>query len=186
MHLKIEDIYEILNGPSERKELLLEHIKNCKRCRELFEIRKSFINSIRNIKRVSIPSDFSSEVIFEIEKRKSFLKRLSFALSSIPILISSLLVLSISTSGFPREDLSHLVNQYISIALKLFKFFIKIAMGFNKIVSSSLEIFKKFSSASSSLAIPIFAIFIILILSSILFLILLNYFPLRGVRDENS
>jgi hypothetical protein len=38
---------------------------------------------------------------------------------------------------------------------------------------------KKFTSASSSLALPIFAIFLILTFSTILFLILLNYLPLK-------
>ncbi len=178
MHLKIEDIYELLNGASERKEFLMEHIKNCSRCRESFEIRKRVIHSMRNIEKISIPSDFHSHIIFEIEKRRSFLKKLSIALTSFPVFILSLLVVLISISGFPEEELFLLANQY--------KLLIKVAIGINKLISSFFEIFKKISAISSSLAIPIFAIFLLLIFSTILFLILLNYFPLRGVRDENS
>ncbi len=186
MHLKIEDIYELLNGPSERKELLMKHIQNCKDCRESFEMRRDFIQSIRNFKKLSVPSDFPSEILIEIERRKSFLKKLSLFLTSFPLIISSLLILLISISGFPREELSSFVNQSISFAVEVFKAMIKIGMGINKLISSFSEVFEKFSSASSSLAIPIFAIFLILTFSTILFLIFLNYLSLRGERNENS
>ncbi len=186
MHLKVEDIYELLNGSSERKGILMEHIKDCPKCRESFEIREKFVNSIRKIEKLSTPSDFSSQTLFEIEKRTSLLKKISIALTSIPIFISSLLLILVSISGFREEELLLLANQYVTLSLKLFKLLIKVAMGVNKLISSSFEILQKFSSASSSLAVPIFAIFLLFIFSTILFFILLNHFPLRGMRDENS
>lgn len=186
MHLKIEDIYELLNGPSERKELLMKHIQKCENCRESFEMRKDFIQSIRNFQKLSAPSDFSSQILFEIERRKIFLKKLSIFLTSFPIVISSLLIFLISISGFPKEELSSFMNQSISFAVEVFKSMIKIAMGINKLISSFSEIFKKFSTASSSLVIPIFAIFLILTFSAILFLILIDYLSLRSARNENS
>lgn len=186
MHLKIEDIYELLNGPSERKELLMKHIQNCKRCRESFEIRKNLIQSIRNFQKLTVSSDFSSQILFEIEKRKSFLKKLSIFLASFPIIISSFLIFLIYISGFPREELSSFINQSISFAVQVFKSMIKIAMGINKLISSFYEIFDKFSSASSSLVIPMFAIFLILTFSAILFLIFIDYLFLGGTRNENS
>jgi len=179
MHLKIEDIYELLNGPSEKKEIFMKHIQNCKMCREAFEIRKDYVQSIRDFKKISAPLDFPKEILFEIEKRKSFLRKISILLASFPIFISSLLILLISISGFPKEELSSFANQYISFALEVFKSMIKIAMGINKLISSFSEVLKKFTSASSSLALPIFAIFLILTFSTILFLILLNYLPLK-------
>lgn len=182
MHLKLEDIYELLNGPSEKRKDFLEHIKNCRECRESFEIRKNFIEYIKKMERLSIPSDFSSGVLLEIKKRESFLKRLSLVLSSIPLLISSILILSISISGFPFKEFSYISSQYLAFSLKVFKLMIKAGIGINKIISSSFEVLNKFSSAPSSLAIPIFAIFLILIFSTLIFLILLNYLPLRGVK----
>lgn len=186
MHLKIEDIYELLNGPSEKKKHLLEHIRNCKECRESFEMRKKFIDRLKKMERLSLPSDFSSSVLLEIKKRENFLKRLSLILSSLPILISFLIVLFISISGFSLKELSSLSSQYLSFSLKVFKLLIKAGIGINKIISSFFEIFNKFYSVSASLAIPIFAIFLILVFSTLIFLFLLNYLPLRGVRDENS
>lgn len=186
MHLKIEDIYELLNGPSERKKHLLEHIQNCKECRESFEMRKKFIDLVKKMERPLLPSDFSSAVLLEIQKRESSLKRLSFLLSLFPLIISSLLILFISISGFSLKEVSSLSSQYLSFSLKVFKLLIKAGIGINKIISSFFEIFNKFYSASSSLAIPIFAILLILVFSTLIFLFLLNYLPLRGVRDENS
>ncbi|MGQ9618269.1 MAG: hypothetical protein ACUVUG_04810 [Candidatus Aminicenantia bacterium] len=177
-HLNPENFYELLNGDFNKRELLMEHIINCKKCKKSFELRRSLIESIRNIERLSLPSNFSSNVMLEIEKRNVFFRRLSLILTLLTLSISAFLFLFFYISGSPGMYLSEISNRYTAQALKIFKFTVKFAMGVNKIIRSLFDILGKISSLYSNLSIIslIFVISILAISIAIIFVILINHY----------
>ncbi len=189
MHLKTEDIYDLLNGVKEKRELMIEHINNCRQCRKLFEIRKEMIFSLKNIEKINVPSGFSRVVLEKIEIRNKIIKRLSYVITTIPILFLAFFLLSFSILGINGEELKFATHQYFFLTLKTLKFLIKFAMGLNKIISSIFDLVHKLSSIYSDLSILpfLFIMFIFGAFLGILFLSLINnHFPLRGVRDETN